>query len=60
MMNHFLNRHKDVLEIMLASGSGMGLMLTNLEAILKVLIGCATLGYICYKWYWTHQDRKKK
>jgi hypothetical protein len=60
MINHFINRHKDILEIVLAGSSGMGLMLTNIEAVLKILIGFATLGYICYKWYWTHQDRKKK
>lgn len=60
MMKHFIQNHRDVLEILLAGGGGIGLMLTELELTLKILIGFATLGFILYKWRCAYLDRNKK
>ena len=60
MIKTFLHKHTDVCEILLAGASGMGLMLTNIELILKILIGFVTLGYISYKFVCAVIDRNKK
>ena len=55
-----ITKHKDILEILLAGGGGFTLMLTNIELVLKILIGTATLGFILYKWRCSYLDRNKK
>ena len=57
MIKTFINKHTDLCEILLAGGSGFGLMLTDIELVLKVLIGVATLSYICFKFYCNVVDR---
>ncbi len=58
MFNHFVNRHKDILEILLAGGSGVSVFLTNLQTGLQILIALTSLGYILYKWHCLYIDRK--
>lgn len=61
-MGRILNMktYKDSIEILLAGGGGFSLMLTDIELILKILIGFTTFGYILYRWRCTYIDRKNK
>lgn len=52
-------KHKDVLEAIIVSGGGITSMMLNIELILKILIGLATLGFILYKWRCAYLDRRK-
>lgn len=60
MIKTFIHKHTDLIEILIAGGGGFSLMLTNIELILKVLIGFTTLGYILYKWRCNYIDRKNR
>lgn len=60
MINHFIHKHKDILEAIVVGGGGFSAMMANIELILKVLIGLTTLGFIVYKWVCVYKDRNKK
>lgn len=60
MIQHFMKNHRDVLEVIVAAGSGFSLLMTNIDFVLRVLIGCASLGFILYKWRCYYVDRKNK
>lgn len=57
IITQFLHDNKDILQISGVGTAGFGAMLTNIELILKILIGCTTLGYIIWKWA---KDYKRK
>lgn len=60
MIKTFITKHTDLIEVIFASATGMSILLTEIELILKVMIGFVTLGFITFKWICAIQDRKKK
>ena len=51
MIKHFINNHHDIIQVIVAGGSGVGAMFLNIEIGLRVAIGVITLAYILRKWY---------
>lgn len=60
MLHKFIHNHEDLLQVIGASGGGVGLMLTNIELGLKISIGCVTLGYLLWKWRREYLKIKKE
>lgn len=45
-----MNKHPDILDILIAATGGMWALFLDIELILKVCIGIVTLSYIIWKW----------
>ena len=62
MINTFIHKHTDLIYVLLTGGGYTALDFTslmgNLEAIVRVLVGLATLGYILYKSYSLYKKNK--
>lgn len=54
----FIHHHIDLIQILVAGGSGLGLMMTSIEQGVRIFIGFLTAGYIIYKWRCHYIDRK--
>lgn len=60
MINYFINKHKDILEVILAGSTGTGIFLANIQTGLQIMVAIASLGFIIYKWHCVYIDRKNK
>lgn len=50
-INQFIEKYRDEIHVISAGGGGISLTLTNIDLMLKILIGLASLGFIIYKWW---------
>lgn len=50
-INALYNKYSDEIHVLGAGGGSISLTLANIDLVLKILIGLASLGYIIYKWY---------
>ena len=62
MIQTFIQKHTDLLYVILTGGGytvlGFTELMGNLEAIVRVLVGLATLVYIIYKSYSLYKKNK--
>lgn len=62
MIHTFIQKHTDLLYVLLTGGGytvlGFTELMGSLEAIIRVLVGLATLGYILYKSYSLYKKNK--
>jgi len=63
-LNTFIHKNSDLLYVMLTGGGytvlGFTELMGNLEAIVRVLVGLATLVYIIYKSYSLYKRNKNE
>lgn len=45
----FFKEHGDTIKTLLAGGGGFGVLMTNMDLVLKVLIGVSTFIYVVIK-----------
>ena len=54
-----VNHTYDIIEVVLAGGGGITVMLTDIELTLKILIGIVTLAFVSYKFIRAIKEGKK-
>ena len=47
-------------KVLLINASTMAISFSNLEAILKIILLLASIGYTAQRWYYMNKERKKK
>lgn len=59
MIQKYFGEHIDLIEVISVGTGGLVTMFMDIELILKVCIGCASLGYILWKWRNDYNKSKK-